>query len=67
MTTNRLTSGKGGNFKSSIRARQWAQMARDKGHHDAAKAWDAADAEGWDDLHYDPNWDPINRRMGASQ
>jgi hypothetical protein len=66
MTTNRLSGGKGGNFVSSSSARQWAQMARDKGHMDAAVAWERADREGWDDEHYDPNWDPIHKRISPT-
>jgi hypothetical protein len=56
MTTNRLgkSSPANSNFVSGYRAREWAQMARDRGHNDAAKAWEQADRDGWDTLHFSP-------------
>jgi len=55
MTTNRLSSpASSGNFVSAYRACEWAAMARARGYLQAADAWDRADREGWDELHYSP-------------
>jgi hypothetical protein len=53
MTTNRLGKSSGA-FTSKISARQWAQMARDKGLPKHAEAWERAYRAGWDDLQYQP-------------
>lgn len=34
---------------STRTARQWAALARDKGNFEAARAWDKAADQGWDD------------------
>jgi hypothetical protein len=62
MTTNRLAKSSS-TFTSKISAKQWAQMARDKGLMSHAVAWEKAYREGWDDLHYrpDPQPEPIMR------
>jgi hypothetical protein len=56
MTTNRLNKSApaNSNFASGYRASEWADMARDRGHTEAAKAWEKVDREGWDDLHFSP-------------
>lgn len=45
--------GKGVPYKSVFRAKEWAQMARDKGLKAHAEAWDRAHDDGWDEEHYD--------------
>lgn len=63
MAKNPLGSGsKAASFKSGIRARDWARMAREKGYTKHAEAWEQADAAGWDDLHYDPHWNPETKQ-----
>ena len=52
MTINRLASG--GPRKSVFTAREWAQMARDKGLKVTAEAWEKAHDNGWDENNYCP-------------
>jgi len=56
---SRLSAGKSNaHFTSKVSAKQWAQMARDKGLMTHAVAWEKAYREGWDDLHYRPDPSP---------
>ena len=50
-----LKAVRSGVFKSRYSARQWAQMARDKGLTKHAAAWEEAARNGWDDEHYEPS------------
>jgi hypothetical protein len=38
--------------KSGYHAWEWAMIARSRGHVEAAKAWEQADRDGWDDEHF---------------
>lgn len=55
MTRNPLN---GGNteapYQSGLRASEWARRARSEGLNAQAEAWEKADREGWDDIHFDP-------------
>ena len=54
-TENRLSKSSGNSaYKSVFRAKEWAQMARDKGLKSHAEAWERAHEDGWDEEHYDP-------------
>ena len=53
-TENRLARSQTSTVRSGRTAREWAQIARDNGDLDGAVAWEKADREGWDELHFDP-------------
>jgi hypothetical protein len=68
MTTNRLSKGSGGTaHRSAYHASEWARAARSKGDAKASKAWEEADAEGWDYEHFDQSMreDLIDKLMSA--
>jgi hypothetical protein len=68
MTTNRLSKGSGGaTHRSAYHASEWARAARAKGDAKASKAWEEADAEGWDYEHFDQSMreDLIDKLMSA--
>lgn len=53
MPTNPLKSASEKTARKSVfRAKEWAQMARDKGLKATAEAWDQAHEDGWDEEHY---------------
>lgn len=54
-TENRLSRAQGGStVRTGKTAREWAQIARDNGDLESAAAWEKAEREGWDDMHFDP-------------
>lgn len=63
MTTNRLAkpeapAARGGVFTAA----EYAARAEMNGDHIKAKLWREADANGWDDRHYDPEAAAEHRR-----
>jgi hypothetical protein len=53
--------------RSAYHASEWARAARSKGDAKASKAWEEADAEGWDYEHFDQSMrdDLIDKLMSA--
>jgi hypothetical protein len=41
--------------RSGKTAREWAQIARDRGDMAGAAEWEQAAQNGWDDEHHDPS------------
>ena len=54
MSTNPIKPNTGGTLRSGKTARQWAQIARDRGDPVGAVAWEKEHDKGWDEKHFDP-------------